>query len=625
MKNKIKLLAIFLATTTSSLADNEVFDGQDVSGRDFSGGSYKNSSWVGLIGAKETFFADNSFTDYSYANFSNANHEDSNFWNALLENVNFSNANLKNASFANGTNLSGADFSNATLTGTSFVGETGITALQLRTAKDITGIELICDLTGWDLSSFNMNGANFRNSTLKNTNFENSIIHNANFSWTTGKGFTKEQLYSTLSYKEKKLNGLNLSLNSMIGWDFSGQDLTGSEITESNITNAIFDNAILKNVKISRTTGLTNEQLNGAKDIRGMYFLRYDMSGWDLSNKDLTGTTFDADVYGANKRGSLSGANFTNSNLCDVNFTNIDIEGAIFDNAVIRGANFSFYSYLYIGTEGSESGITKEQLYSTLSYKNGDLIKLSLEYINISDWDLKKQNLQHANFLNTTLKDTDFSGTDLRGASFDKTLNGTPIYKNTIMADGVIKNFSMVSANDSLSIRKYTSATSDETTVSAKISENDAVVSGEAVLSLEQGAELIVTNQKTLTIASDGMLCIDTDLEGYTKMTVDNEAGLTFEDGAKFIVNIIGDVSVQEGIECVALSWYDGANIEGLDSLETGKTLLLNINGATYTGDWKYEIKGNSLNILINVPEPSTYAMIFGAIAIGFAAYRRRK
>ena len=41
-------------------------------------------------------------------------------------------------------------------------------------------------------------------------------------------------------------------------------------------------------------------------------------------------------------------------------------------------------------------------------------------------------------------------------------------------------------------------------------------------------------------------------------------------------------------------------------------------------GQYTEGINGYWLNA-IAVPEPSTYAMIFGAIALGFAAYRRRK
>lgn len=458
------------------------------------------------------------------------------------------------------------------------------------------------NLTNAYLQFVNFTNANFTNAILTGADFEDAILIGANFTDSIINGaviwfsdFSEDQLKTTKSYKEKNLTNVGLTYNDLSGWDFSGQDLTSAMFSSSTIANANFNNAIVNgtNFEYTVSNGFCESQLKSTKsykykNLRGIALGNNDLSGWDFSGQDLTS------------------ANFSEAILTGVDFSNANVKSASFWETVSKG-------------------FTEEQLKSTKGYKEKDLYGIILAHNDLSGWSFNGQNLQNSHFRYTILGDTDFSGADLRGASFDNTLNGTPIYKNTIMADGVIKNFSMVSANDSLSIRKYISTTSDETTVSAKISENDAVVSGEAVLSLEQGAELIVTNQKTLTIASDGMLCIDTDLEGSTKMTVDNEAGLTFEDGAKFIVNIIGDVSVQEGIECVALSWYDGANIEGLDSLETGKTLLLNINGATYTGDWKYETKDNSLNILINVPEPAEWAMIFGVLALGFAVYRRRK
>lgn len=95
MKNKIKLLAIFLATTTASLADNEVFDGQDVSGENFSNSSLRNSQWKNTT-IKET-------------NFTSSNLTSGDFYNSKLTNVDFSNAILKYA-----------DFYGATLTDVSF-------------------------------------------------------------------------------------------------------------------------------------------------------------------------------------------------------------------------------------------------------------------------------------------------------------------------------------------------------------------------------------------------------------------------------------------------------------------------------------------------------------------------
>jgi hypothetical protein len=48
---------------------------------------------------------------------------------------------------------------------------------------------------------------------------------------------------------------------------------------------------------------------------------------------------------------------------------------------------------------------------------------------------------------------------------------------------------------------------------------------------------------------------------------------------------------------------------------EDKEVLCDQIVGGEYDGFYSYYV----------IPEPSTYAMIFGALALGFVAYRRRK
>mgnify|MGYP001039668899 CR=1 FL=1 len=215
-------------------------------------------------------------------------------------------------------------------------------------------------------------------------------------------------------------------------------------------------------------------------------------------------------------------------------------------------------------------------------------------------------------------------GADLRGASFDKKSDGSPIYKNTIMSDGVIKNFSMASAAESFSIRKYVSS-AHSSAIFAKISESDATISGEAKLTLEQGSFFEVTNGKTLTVASDGLIQIDTDLSGSTIFNVNSNSGLVFEDGSTLTVNIVDDIMTSDAYTFAVISFEDDSCIAGLNNFVKDETLFLTVNGEKFNGAWNYAVKGNDLSISINVPEPATYAAIFGALALAFAAYRRRK
>lgn len=151
------------------------------------------------------------------------------------------------------------------------------------------------------------------------------------------------------------------------------------------------------------------------------------------------------------------------------------------------------------------------------------------------------------------------------------------------------------------------------------------MISGGAKLTLEQGAFLEVVNGKTLTVASDGLIQIDTDLSGSTIFNVNSSSGLVFEDGAILTVNIVDDIMTSDAYTFAVISFEDDSRIAGFNNFIKDETLFLTVNGEKFNGAWNYAVKGNDLSISINVPEPATYTAIFGALALGFVAYRRRK
>jgi uncharacterized protein YjbI with pentapeptide repeats len=58
-------------------------------------------------------------------------------------------------------------------------------------------------------------------STLAGANLTGAIVTGANFEYTTSRGFTKDQLYSTASYQQKNLQGIGLGSNDVRGWDLT--------------------------------------------------------------------------------------------------------------------------------------------------------------------------------------------------------------------------------------------------------------------------------------------------------------------------------------------------------------------------------------------------------------------
>ena len=264
-------------------------------------------------------------------------------------------------------------------------------------------------------------------------------------------------------------------------------------------------------------------------------------------------------------------------------------------------------------------GFTEAQLKTTTSYKEKDLSGINLSSNDLSGWDFSEQNLTSANFYDTTLTNADFTSTDLRGATLTN-IDGTPIYKNTIMTDGVIKNFSITSAADNLTIHKYTPATSGGEIISAKVSESHATVSGGATLKLDTGAQLDIVNKKMLIIAQDGALIIDTSISDPTQIYVESLAGLLVI-GSNFTVNITESLLDNVEYKFDLISFEDGANIDIPE-----ECVSLTVMGETFNGTWSCVKGENTFSIIATqVPEPATVAAIFGALALALAVYKRKK
>ena len=133
---------------------------------------------------------------------------------SLLTNANFANAEVVRASFRQTTPRG---FTKEQLYSTASYGR-----------KDLQGISLSeNDLSGWNLRGQNFQSAEphignsdwrrFYKAQLSRHRFRNAIVNRARFSGTTAGGLTKEQLYSTASYKQMALEGIHLDSNDMTG------------------------------------------------------------------------------------------------------------------------------------------------------------------------------------------------------------------------------------------------------------------------------------------------------------------------------------------------------------------------------------------------------------------------
>ena len=191
------------------------------------------------------------------------------------------------------------------------------------------------------------------------------------------------------------------------------------------------------------------------------------------------------------------------------------------------------------------------------------------------------------------------------------------------MTDGRIENFSMTSASDSLVIRKY-EPVSGGNMISAKL-DTSSTISGGAILTLERGADFEITNNSTLSVAQGSTISINTDASSSTSFSILAGSGLVFENGAILELNIDNTFRSSDSVSFVVFDWENGGSFEVIGDFVKDESIFLSLNGEKFNGDWNYNIDNNKFIINISqVPEPATYAAIFGALAL-FIGIRRGK
>ena len=213
------------------------------------------------------------------------------------------------------------------------------------------------------------------------------------------------------------------------------------DIIHSSLTNMILDNAINKG---------------------------------DLSNKNFSGGDFKKlNLYCKNINNSnLENADFREANLVRTNFKGANIDNAkfqraLYDDFTILPQKIDKSELFYIGANADLSNLDLQRVYLTgknlenTSFTGANLIYSRLGNACLRNADLSKANLERADLSNADLSQADLSGANLHGAKLNGTnltnanlsnatwvyswivndFNTPPIFNNTIMPDGSIKNW----------------------------------------------------------------------------------------------------------------------------------------------------------------------------------------
>jgi uncharacterized protein YjbI with pentapeptide repeats len=465
--------------------------------------------------------------------------------------------NHRELAFANlqSEDLTGVNFERSNLTSALFIGST---------------------LTNADLTGANLANARFGASRLTGATFTSAKVTGARFESTIG--FTQEQLYATASYQEKDLKGISFgtflvepysgSHNNLTGWNFSRQNLTDANFGAARLTKSDFSGAVVKGASFGGTSGFTKERLYEtasyqAKNLQGIGLSGLDLASWNFRGQDLSNAF-------------LWWANFTNADLTD---------------AIVNGARF-----------GYAIGFTKEQLYSTASYRAKDLRGFSVggdwfpSRLDLTDWDFRGQNLTdanlsdailsnvdltganltNANLISATLTNTDLTGADTRGAwrlDFDGTVS-----RNAILQDGRIEGLELTAAEH------------------LRICDDDGVTDPSTPVRywLSPRPPIAVSIQDRLTMAQGSVLQLVFDADPWDSL-ISFDPGIPVQLGGALELAFSDDVNVAAQIgRTLKLFDWTGVSPSGQFAIRT--PYLWDVTKLYSTGEVT----------LVSLPEPST-------------------
>ncbi len=477
----LKSLPIFLLGASSAFSEGKDYSGQNLSGEDLAKGEYSNANFSNATLAG-TNFLDAVITNANFSGtvakgFTQGQFESTKSYKEnKLGAINLSNNDLTGWSFR-GKSINGSSFANSIIKNTDFSGiyylsEANLYSTASYKNKDLGAINFSnnrmggwnfsgqnmskaafangyyystdfssANISGGNLSSSNFTDAKFSNATLTSANFEKSmltdatftdaVITHANLSGVTSNGFTKEQFYSTASYKNNTLGAINLSNNDMTGWNFDGKTFR----PDFDLTNAIIKDASFN--KINGLGGPENIYLTKS-------YKDKDLGAIDLSNNNLYYSEWD--FSGQN----MAGAKFVNSALSSkVSFDGANLSGANFTGATFIGVNINNANL----SNTVANGFTKEQFESTASYKNNTLGSINLSNNDLDGWNFADKDINASDMTDAVITNADFSNTNMSvdlitsTKSFnDRNLAGVKLNGNNMEAWG-FDGFEMTGAS----------------------------------------------------------------------------------------------------------------------------------------------------------------------------------
>ena len=245
---------------------------------------------------------------------------------------------------------------------------------------------------------------------------------------------------------------------------------------------------------------------------------------------------------------------------------------------------------------------------------NGKVTLTNLNGQDLSGFNLKNTifsvtSLMDINFTSADLTNIHWGGVDLRGAigiNQSDMMNS----ENYIWTDGTVMSRGVAVSNGYIFI-------GDAHSIDAKLT-----VDASASVTIIEGARLVVQENVTLDMEG-GVFFVSESNHGTIKV----QGNLNINDDTTLEFNLADDFDRLGYYEMMIIETDGDGTITG--SIDKNNIMIASVyedhSYVLYDGVWDVIQTPDGIKLIFGtIPEPSTYAAIFGALALGFAAYRRR-
>ena len=264
-----------------------------------------------------------------------------------------------------------------------------------------------CKFIGLDLSKANFNGANLKGCYIFQCNFKGASFRKTNFD---GLWWNECDIQGA-DFTDAILNGTIRPLQAH-EVDFSSEQLMSTQsYKDRDFTDCT--------IRFVRGTPAPSLDFRNAK-FQNSLFSQCDLRKCDFTDANITGASFHHSKMTAKQ--IVSTYNYKHQHLIGIRFGHVDGKLDLSDFDLTKSRFFSNQSSFSnaILTDCEFYGLPSEQLKSTKSYQNGQLIGVAFRGQDFSKIDMSGQNLSNASFHGCIFNETSFNDAVISNCWFDR-------------------------------------------------------------------------------------------------------------------------------------------------------------------------------------------------------------